>query len=448
MYANDLNPVAALIERATVEWPAAYGVRLKKTVEELGARLVAQVRERLAGIFPEEPTKDSRPDGYLWARTVTCPYCDGLVPLSPNWRLVPTGTGVRLVPNCAGGPRTPGRICTFEIVGSAEEQFPGTVASGDGNCPYDDCGRVIDGDEIKAQARLGQMGEQLFAVLYKRRVETKTKSGKRGRDKWVRGYRAPRPEDDNTVVIRAKLDEKLPEWNALDIVPSESIGDVSNYDRGHRLYGIYRWTDMFSPRQLLCHGMSVEVFREILDADRAAGRLDDVRKAAYGYLALSIDRLVDWNSRSCTWETGKLRMAHTFQRHDFSFRWSYAEMAPLVVGLGYDWAIGQTGKCIAELVALIRPKSDGKTGDLLDAAEPKPTVAAAPQTITITCKPGDSLDHIDNESIDAVVMDPPYYDNVMKSHNGLSSCRWRRQTPLPTRRWSCSHGWWAAGTWR
>ncbi len=292
------------------------------------------------------------------------------------------------------------------------------------------------------------MGEQLFAVLYKRRVETKTKSGKRGRDKWVRGYRAPRPEDDNTVVIRAKLDEKLPEWNALDIVPSESIGDVSNYDRGHRLYGIYRWTDMFSPRQLLCHGMSVEVFREILDADRAAGRLDDVRKAAYGYLALSIDRLVDWNSRSCTWETGKLRMAHTFQRHDFSFRWSYAEMAPLVVGLGYDWAIGQTGKCIAELVALIRPKSDGKTGDLLDAAEPKPTVAAAPQTITITCKPGDSLDHIDNESIDAVVMDPPYYDNVMKSHNGLSSCRWRRQTPLPTRRWSCSHGWWAAGTWR
>ncbi len=33
--------------------------------------------------------------------------------------------------------------------------------------------------------------------------------------------------------------------------------------------------------------------------------------------------------------------------------------------------------------------------------------------ITITCKPGDSLDHIGDGSIDAVVMDPPYYDNVM-----------------------------------
>ena len=38
---------------------------------------------------------------------------------------------------------------------------------------------------------------------------------------------------------------------------------------------------------------------------------------------------------------------HTFNRHDFAFCWSHAEMAPLIVGLGYDWAIGQTAKCIA-----------------------------------------------------------------------------------------------------
>ena len=409
--ANDLNPVAALILKATVEWPRAYGSSLCAQFDEVAREFVRRAEPKYERVFPAE-SEDIRIEGYLWARTVTCPYCDGLVPLSPNWRLTPDGTGVRLLPDSAGGTGTPGRVCTFEIVGSAKEQFAGTVASGDGHCPYADCGRVIDGDEIKAQAQVGRMGEQLFAVVYKRRVETRTKSGKRGRDKWVRGYRAPRPEDDNIVDIRAKLDEKLPEWDALDIVPSESIGDVSNYDRGHRLYGMFLWTDMFSPRQLLCHGMSVEVFRDMLDADRAAGRLDDLRKAAYGYLALSIDRLVDWNSQSCTWETGKLRMAHTFQRHDFSFRWSYAEMAPLVVGRGYDWAIGQTAKCIGELVALIRPEADGNTGDLLDAAEPKPAETAAPLPV-ITCKPGDSLDHIDGGSIDAVVMDPPYYDNVM-----------------------------------
>lgn len=33
--------------------------------------------------------------------------------------------------------------------------------------------------------------------------------------------------------------------------------------------------------------------------------------------------------------------------------------------------------------------------------------------MTISCKSGDNLDHLADESVDAVVMDPPYYDNVM-----------------------------------
>jgi adenine-specific DNA methylase len=33
------------------------------------------------------------------------------------------------------------------------------------------------------------------------------------------------------------------------IIPTEEIG-ISNYDRGHRLYGIHSWPDFFNPRQL------------------------------------------------------------------------------------------------------------------------------------------------------------------------------------------------------
>ena len=168
------------------------------------------------------------------------------------------------------------------------------------------------------------------------------------------------------------------------------------------------WRDLFSPRQLLCHGTSVEIFREMLDADRAEGKLNEVRQAAYGYLALSLDKLRDYNSRMTRWHVGRQVMANTFDRHDFAFKWSYAEMAPLIVGLGYDWAIKQTAKCIDELVALVRPETNG--GDLFDEAD---AAEYTPPPVTITCKPGDSLDHIEDGSIDAVVMDPPYYDNVM-----------------------------------
>ena len=407
--ANDLNPVSTLIMRATVEWPSKYWADIRSEFKHLSDRFICKREERLTPYFPSEENAEAISTNFIWARTINCSYCDGVVPLSPNWRLAPDGTGVKLKPNLGAGPGSQGRICSFEVVESAKEQSDSTVARGDGTCPYSDCGRVIDGDEIKRQAQAGHMGEQLFAVVYKERVVKTLKSGKRGKDKWVRRYRAPRPEDDNSAEIQARLDEKLPEWEALDMVPSERFPEVSNDDRPIQ-YGMPLWRDLFSPRQLLCHGTSVEVFRELLDADRANGELSEVRKAAYGYLALSLDKLRDYNSRMTRWHVNREVMVNTFDRHDFSFKWSYAEMAPLIVGLGYDWAIGQTAKCIDELVALVRPETIDANGDLFhgsDAAE----YAAPP--ITITCKPGDSLDHIENGSVDAVIMDPPYYDNVM-----------------------------------
>ena len=435
--ANDLNAVAALLEYATVDWPVRHGLALLEEFKELAAVFVSRAESRYKGIFPKEP-EDILISGYLHARTVTCPYCDGLVPLSPNWRLAADGTGVRLRPRLSGGPQSEGRVCGFEIVNTTGEQSAGTVSKGDGICPYSDCGRVIDGDEIKAQAQAGRMGEQLYAVVYKQRMVVETKTGRK-REKWVRGYRAPRPEDDNSAEIRVALAAKLPEWEAFDFVPSERFPETSNDDRPLQ-YGMPLWRDLFSPRQLLCHGTSVEVFREMLEADRAAGELTEVRQAAYGYLAISLDKLLNYNSRMSVWMPTREVVANTFNRHDFAFCWSHAEMAPLVTGLGYDWAFKQTAKCIKELIQLVNP--DDRLPDLFDQSAQRPPQPAKPAVgrasdadpfnqsteepsdqhterprqpppVTITCKSADSLDHIANASIDVVVMDPPYYDNVM-----------------------------------
>ena len=405
-FANDLNPVAALIERATVEWPGEFGAGLTGAFTALGEALAREVRARLSAAFPDESEAECRPDGYLWARTIRCPYCDGLVPLSPNWRLAPGGTGVRLLPQLRGGPGSAGRVCSFEIVQSTAEQSEGTVSRGAGTCPFGDCGRVIDGDEIKRQAQGGAMGDQLYAVVFKRRVEYLTKTGKR-RWKWERGYRAPRAEDDNSDGdLGAARREDAGVGGVRPMCQSEADSRGLRMTIGRSaVRDAVRWRDLFSPRQLLCHGTSVEVFREMLEEDRLAGRLDDVRKAAYGYLALTLDTLLNYNNRSGRWDNTTGRVRSIFDRHDFAFVWSYAEMAPLVAGVGYDWAIDKTGKCIKELVELIRPEDAGRDGQLFQS-EPPPAV-------TVTCKPGDRLDHVGTASVDLVVMDPPYYDNVM-----------------------------------
>lgn len=404
-FANDLNPVAALILKATVEFPGKFGLEVVDEFRRLGKEFIYLAKPRYEGIFPSEPN-DIIISGYIWARTVRCPYCDGLLPLSPNWRLAPDGTGVRLIPHTAPGKRR----CTFEIVFKAKEQSQGTVSGGDAVCPYADCGRVMDGDEIKRQAQIGEMGEQLFAIVYKKRILSKTKSGK-VKEKWVRGYRAPQPEDEASNIIAGKIAEKLPEWEALDIVPTEVVPPGYKTDELRR-YGMTNWRDIFSPRQLFCHAVSVEVFRELLDQEQAKGSLSEVTKAAFSYLGFAIDKFINYNARICRWDITTSRIRSVFDRHDFAFYTSYAEMAPLIVGLGYDWAIEQTGKCIEELVGLARPDVDvkAKNGVLLSLL---PKDNYTPPPVTVTCKSGDSLDYIDDGSVDVVVIDPPYYDNVM-----------------------------------
>jgi len=271
------------------------------------------------------------------------------------------------------------------------------------------------------------MGEQLYAVVFKRKIVTgKTKAGIE-KVKWVRGFRAPCQTDDNTADIAERVADKIPEWVANDIVPNEELDPLSNYDRGHRLYGVYRWAEMFSPRQLLCHGTSVEVYRELLEADRSAGALSDLRRAAYIYLALGLDTLLNYGNRSCRWDVVTERVRSIFDRHGFALCWSYSEMAFLVAGPGYDWTIEKTAKCIEELVGLVRPdeaaaakvaaataKRTAKGAELFSVPlDVSPDATYAPPPVTITCKSGDHLDHIPDNSIDLVVMDPPYYDNVM-----------------------------------
>jgi putative DNA methylase len=430
-FANDINPVAVLVQKATYEWPSKFGPPLIQEFDRLTERFLHLAEPRFLAVYPAE-SPDTQVFAYLWARTIHCPYCAGTVPLSPNWKLAPDGTGVRVLPQLGTGPGDGSRHCRFEIVASAKEQSEGTVKGGDATCPYPDCGRVIDGDNVKQQAQAGGMGEQLFAVVFKQRLATAyTKTGKPKKDKWERGYRAPRPEDDNSAAIEAALAEKLPEWEALDLVPNELLpfGYETNIRWPLHLYGIKRWTQFFSPRQLLCHGTSSEIFRELFTEESAKPEgLSELTRAALGYVAIALDTLLNYNARSCRWDSTILRVRSVFDRHDFAFVCSYAEMAALVAGLGYEWAFEKTARCIRELANLIDTEGNyaSDAGPLFAAIAAAATSDLAP--LHISCGSGNSLPHIATASVDAVVMDPPYYDNVMYAEPSDFFYVWLKRT--------------------
>ncbi len=122
-------------------------------------------------------------------------------------------------------------------------------------------------------------------------------------------------------------------------------------------------------------------------------------------------------------------VANTFRRHDFAFAWSHAEMAPPITGLGCDWAINQTVKWSGELAELTHPdvdlKADRPAKAQRDLFAPPPFTTPP---VTITCKSGDFLDRLADGSVDLVVMDPPYYDDVMYAELSDFFYVWHKRT--------------------
>ena len=414
--ANELNPVAALILRATCQWPQQYGYDLVDAYSAVSTRFRKRVIELLEGVYPPEPQLSEAEKlkefettraqryvwSYLWARVVSCPSCKGQIPLSPNWRLASGGTGIRLIPDVANG------TCSFEIVNGVSQQSPGTVKDAIATCPYPNCGATTQRDYIAQEAQAGRLSHQLYCVIYRDQWWPLTKSGRpRKRPKTNRGFRIATPKDDNSAWVAQRLKELGPQWDTADVLPNEAV-PLGNDNRPHN-YGMSPWRNMFSIRQQLAHGYCVQAFRELVDEDQASGDLDDIRKAAWCYIALALDKLINVNSLLCRWHANREVVAGTFDSHDFGMKWSYTEMAVTIEGLGLDWALDDLHECIKKLTEM-SGYPDPSNG-IVALALPEKTRKAIP-TKQVTVESADLLLSLGDASVDAIVFDPPYYDNV------------------------------------
>src|ERR1019366_8854759 len=73
-----------------------------------------------------------------------------------------------------------------------------------------------------------------------------------------------------------------------------------------------------------------------------------------------------------------------------------------ITGGGYKWATHETERALSELVGLVGHSAEN----------PLFATAERHADVNVTCESGDQLS-VPDSSVDCVVMDPPYYDNVM-----------------------------------
>lgn len=381
-YASELNPVASVILLATLDYPARYGVALARDIHKWGLVWASRVEQELGGFFPKQPGENIF--GYLWARTVACPATGKPVPLSPNWWLRKGSDPVAVRVLAEPGWDLP----RFQIARGKDIDFDpdqGTVSRGVGRSPW--TGDVIDGDYIKREAQAGRMGQILYAVA----VNTG-----HGRD-----FRLPTDRELQAVAqAEAALAENLPRWEGAGLVPAEPIPE-GNKTAEPRRYGMYRWDDMFSPRQLLSLLTFLETLLEVREELRA--EVPPARaRAVETYLAFVLDKACDRNCYASSWIPQRAVMRNRFGRHDFSFSWSYGEFDATANLL--PWALSQVEDSYRNLAELAAPaqlplwqSSAGSPVDRLSVGQGS----------------AHSMAGVEDGSIYLVCVDPPYYDNVM-----------------------------------
>jgi putative DNA methylase len=400
VHANDLNPVSAAILDAGVRLPAECGPSLASDIDELGQKFVARITQRLEPYFPSGPHE--RITNYIFARTVACPRTGKPVPLSPNWWLSKgeKPAAVRLVTERDG--RQLARV-EYEILLGQDIDFApdkGTVAGGDGVSPWD--GLSIDGEYIHAEARSGRMGSELYAVA------VRTPTG--------RLFRGPTEIDVRALVeAEAELSRLLPIWLETGIVPTERMPPGN--DNRPSQYGMGLWRQMFSPRQLLVHGTFVEEFRRLVpEALKQLG--DDRGRAVLTLLAMMQGKALNWDALMSSWDTSRDKVRSVFERHDFAFKWTFAEFEG--ARELYPWCLEQAVDAYREIADLMRPADSGP----LAGATPW----SVPGAVSVTCRNAADLPGIPDRSVTLVCIDPPYYDNVMYAELADFFYVWEKRT--------------------
>lgn len=399
---NDLNPVAAAILRAAVEAPARFGRGLTPDLRRFGGLLCERIQERLAPYFALQDSHE-RVVGYIHARTVACPRTGKPVPLAPSWwlRRGKDAVAVRLVTERDKQELAEPEFEILERSAIAFDPSEGTVSGGTGVSPWD--GLAIDGDYIKAEARAGRMGSILYAVAIR------TAKG--------RGFRAPTKTDLEVLAAAERALERVsPEWEADDVLPTEEV-PIGNDMRPHH-YGMSRWRDMFSPRQLLVHGVFVEELRKLIPEVRE--ELGDERgDALLTELALMQGKAVNWNAYLSSWDVSRQKLRSVFDRHDYAFKSTFAEFD--CARELYSWCLDQIVDAYESIARLLVPSDIAKIADSpsQNGDRPQPKVLATNAA---------DLSSIESGSVELVCIDPPYYDNVMYAELADFFYVWEKRT--------------------
>ena len=335
-HAHDLNPVAVMINKAMIEIPPKFAnmrpvnpesrghlggsaapkgaAGLAEDVRYYGEWMKQEAYKRIGHLYPKAKLEDGSEAtviAWIWARTVKCPNpaCGCEMPLASSFVLSKKkGKEAYIEPDV-----TETKI-TYEVrYGKGGENCP-KIAQGKFKCIR--CNEGIPKDYPKVEGKAGRMGKQLLAVVAE---------GKNGRIylspdlEQIHAADCPMPDDYPTGTL-------APHFTGGSCVP----------------YGLDEFHKLFTNRQLTAlttFSALVGEAQKKAEADAvAAGMYNDhialseggTGARAYGeavgvYLAFVVDKIADYNSSLCHWQSLGGKAANTYSRQAIPMVWDFTE---------------------------------------------------------------------------------------------------------------------------
>jgi len=407
--AGDYNPIAYLILRATIEFPAKYGKRLLELLEQESRNLVKYAKEVLGRFYGHDDK------GYIFFVSAVH-ECGGVIPLARR-TLLSKRKDIHVKPVFD----KENKRLTFQV-------SQGSPAFSPAICPY--CGKSVSESDIREKWVKEHI--KLIEDLLEGKIERAKDAPKvytlaavqLGRGK----YRAGNDRDARLLIeaceelARSALREREEGKSIEDYLPLAEIPEDNNVFKGLRSYGFRYWYQLFNPRQLLALYKLVKYVRA--RAEALSKQYGELGIATALYLALSVAKAFSYNNILTQWNPGS-EVIRDLAGSQYALGKS--------VDLGYDY-------CESILPLITLPWAlEAEEGEGEEDEEVETTRGGLLPVVRLLCNRLEGLwkegldaiymwdarrlhECLPERSVDIIEVDPPYYEQ--HDYAGITEFFW------------------------
>ncbi len=319
-FGSDLNPVAGLLTWASLNLLGG-GKEVQEEVMRVQAEALTAADRQVTAWGIEHNAQGERADAYLYCVEVKPEGCDYFIPLAPSWLV---GEKSKVVARWQRIPGSDQLTPEIAIVSDGElklykDKKGATVVDSRVVDPFDPS-RSWSVEALRGPEGLRRWSNDDLVPrpcdMFQERLYCVRWVGADGR----RRYAAP---DDADLAREARvlelLRERFADWQREGYIPSKTIPDSgAETDRLFRERGWTHWHHLFTPRQLLTHGVLSESSKRLA-----------VSKQARVACLLGLGRMADWNSRLSAWmfHAGNEKGNQVFYNQALNCHFNYAARA-------------------------------------------------------------------------------------------------------------------------